>query len=254
MRQFTESILSGYDAASGSTTASMSEGFAQFPLFNFLFSSYGLDAADGDIKLQGSLDNNSWFDIDNVTLAQSTEYTIQQFVSTTVMVITGNAVAKLLNNPHFYIAGSTTNDGLKTASATQLQTRIVYSSLVGVFVVGETVTGSVSAATGIIVVNGAGVMRVRSVTGTFGNTDVITGGTSAATADVDSNSIVTQITTTGLTVEAVAGQIWEGAQSTMPIPQDDTAWIYYRLAFTANSVTEGFVDAYGVAKNYFLIN
>jgi len=246
-----ENIFNGYDTSGGNTTSSTLAGVANtFPQFNFQFSGYGLDAADGDVKIQGSLDGNLWTDIVNVTLTQSTNFTIQEFVSTTEMIVTGNTVSELSDNSNFYIDGSGTNDGLYTASATQLQTRMTYSNLVGVFTVGETVTGNVTAATGIIVVDAAGAMRVMSVTGTFTNADALTGGTSGATADVDTAALVTSITTTGLTVEAAAGEIWEGSQVSLLVAQANTSWIHYRSVFTANSVTAGFLGGFGIGKSY----
>lgn len=77
-----------------------------------------------------------------------------------------------------------------TEPVSGLQT-IIYTGLVGTFVVGETITGSFSAATGIISISytpsgGNGELIITSVVGTFINVDVITGGTSGATATVNS--------------------------------------------------------------------
>ena len=52
----------------------------------------------------------------------------------------------------------------------------------GPFVVGETVTGGTSGATGVIVALDTGYVKVNNVFGTFSSTEDITGGTSSATA------------------------------------------------------------------------
>lgn len=66
---------------------------------------------------------------------------------------------------------------------------INYTNLVGIFQVGETVTGGTSGATGIVVTdNGVDEMTVTSVVGVFQLGETITGGTSFATATVDSPS------------------------------------------------------------------
>lgn len=64
-----------------------------------------------------------------------------------------------------------------------------YTNLVGIFQVGETVTGGTSGATGIVVTdNGVDEMTLTSVVGSFQLGETITGGTSFATATVDSPS------------------------------------------------------------------
>lgn len=61
---------------------------------------------------------------------------------------------------------------------------IKYNNLVGVFIVGETITGGTSGATGEIVSdNGSQLIITNIVGGPFTPTEVITGGTSGATAD-----------------------------------------------------------------------
>lgn len=247
-----ENIFNGYDTSGGDYAAPNFPSVAiDYPQFNFQFSGYGLDAADGDVKIQGSLDNLIWTDINNVTLTQSTNFTIVEFVSTTELIVDGDSVTGLTNNPEFYIDGSTGNDGLYEASATDLQTLVTYSTLVGTFDVGEVVDFVGSGAQGVIVFDdGVGEMRVNAVTGTPAATDTLLGADSGATADVDTVTTVTSITTTGLTVEAAAGEIWEGSQVLLAIPEADTTWIYYRPVFTANSVTAGFINGFGIGKVY----
>lgn len=63
-------------------------------------------------------------------------------------------------------------------------TDIAYNTLTGSFVEEETVTGSVSGATGIIVSDDATQMTLDNVTGTFVTGETLTGGTSAATSVV----------------------------------------------------------------------
>lgn len=251
MKTYTSTIFDVYDVASGSSTVALDDAYPQFPYFNFLFSAYGFDAADGDLKLQGSLNNTSWSDIGNVTATQSTTYAILEFVSTTEMIVAGNATAKIASNPRFFIDGSTTNDGRHEATSSDLQTLVTYSTLVGTFQVDEGVTFVGSGATGIIVFDdGAGEMRVTDVVGTPAATDTLLGAISAATADVDTVTTVTSIVTTGLTVEAALGDIWEGSQFILLVATANTIWNYYRVVYTANSVTVGFLDGTGFAKNY----
>lgn len=251
MKTDTSTIFDVYDASLGDSTENLTDAAPQFPYFNFMFSAYGFDANDGDLKLQGSLNNTSWFDIANVTATQSANFTTQSFVSATEMIVTGNAVDELTANPRFFIDGSTSNDGRHESTSTDLQTLVTYSNLVGVFQVSEGVTFVGSGATGIIVVDdGAGEMRVTDVVGVPAATDTLLGVISAATADVDTVATVTSIITSGLVVEAALGEIWEGSQFILLIATANTIWNYYRMVFTANAVTVGFLDGTSFAKNY----
>ncbi len=241
-------ILSG-SAITSQETGSIANVAQNYSTLNFQAAVYGTDQADGTIKYQGSIDNLSWTTINTVTFAVGTTYVLISFPSTTQVVLTGNAVAALAANPTFYISGSSTNDGRKTASATELQTLMTYSSLIGVFTIGETVTGSISGATGVVVFKtGTASLRVNAVTGVFDAADSLTGGTSGATADVDVATIVTQVTTTGITVEAVAGSAWSGAQTGQVL--SSTAYLYYRAVIAKGTNTKGFVDCIGVGKAY----
>lgn len=250
MKTYTSTIFDVYDVTSGNSIEALGDAYPQFPYFNFLFSAYGFDAADGNLKLQGSLNNTSWSDIGNITATQSTVYAILTFVSATEMIVTGDATAKISSNPRFFIDGSTTNDGRHEATSSDLQTLVAYSNLVLVFQVGEGVTFVGSGATGIIVVDGAGSMRVTDVVGTPAATDTLLGVISGATADVDTVTTVTSIATTGLAVEAAVGDIWEGSQFILLVATANTIWNYYRVVYAANSVTVGFLDGTGFAKNY----
>lgn len=58
---------------------------------------------------------------------------------------------------------------------------ITLSGIVGTFVVGETVTGGTSAATGVVLAVAANGLVLTGVTGTFITAEVLTGGTSGAT-------------------------------------------------------------------------
>lgn len=72
----------------------------------------------------------------------------------------------------------------------------------GTFVLGETVTQATSAATGIVVVVGTTGIAVKSVTGTFDTTHVVTGGTSTAT--LTPTLVTTDNKIFGVSDEAVA--------------------------------------------------
>ncbi len=63
---------------------------------------------------------------------------------------------------------------------------IDYDTLVGTFVVGETITGGTSGATAVIVSDNGSEIVANTVLGTFVNGETITGGTSAATANTTS--------------------------------------------------------------------
>ncbi len=62
--------------------------------------------------------------------------------------------------------------------------RLTLGTIVGVFVVGELITGGTSAATGTVLALDGDVVTLRAVAGTFESGEPITGGTSAATANV----------------------------------------------------------------------
>ena len=65
---------------------------------------------------------------------------------------------------------------------------IAYSGLTLTFEIGETITGGISGATGIVVGDDSGQLGISDLTGTFQNGETITGGTSGATATLDSIS------------------------------------------------------------------
>lgn len=70
---------------------------------------------------------------------------------------------------------------------------IVTTFTAGTFTLGETVTQAVSGATAILVHLGVRGLYVVAITGTFNNTDVITGGTSGATATATSEAFLNSI-------------------------------------------------------------
>jgi len=77
---------------------------------------------------------------------------------------------------------------------------IVTSSVVGTFVVGETVTGGTSAATGkFYQIDTSNLMWLHTITGTFQAAETLTGGTSAATA---TSGTVATVTTGNIFVES----------------------------------------------------
>lgn len=97
-----------------------------------------------------------------------------------VMVYTPSVNPSTLANSVYYEWG----EGYDTYLGQTLN----YSGLTGVFVAGETVTGSSSGATGIIVALDTGVLALEQVSGQFTVSETITGGTSGATATVSSIS------------------------------------------------------------------
>lgn len=251
MQQVTFTGFSAYNMASGNTSVAAPDSLPQLPYFNIQYSVFGLDAADATATFQGSLDNSAWVDIASKTLTQPNAFVINTLPSTTEVVVTGNATAEIAANPMFYIDGSTSNDSRYTASSADLQTLLDYSNLVGVFTIGETVTAAPSGATGVVVFKtGTASLRVNAVTGTFTNADTLAGGTSLATADVDTATVVTSIATTGLTAEAAAGNVWAAKQFNEVIDTNDTIWNYYRIYVDVNSVTEGFLFSSGIGKTY----
>ena len=64
--------------------------------------------------------------------------------------------------------------------------QITYTSLVGSFVLGETVTGGTSAATGVVALTASPQITCNQVSGEFQVGETITGGTSGATATTTS--------------------------------------------------------------------
>lgn len=61
-----------------------------------------------------------------------------------------------------------------------------YTGLVGAFVIGETITGGTSGATGVILTDSFGTITYNTAVGVFVTGEVITGGTSGATATLTS--------------------------------------------------------------------
>jgi hypothetical protein len=72
-------------------------------------------------------------------------------------------------------------------------TTVLFTVLTGTFVLGETVTQATSGATGVVLAVITGGVYLGSVTGTFDNTHVITGGTSTATGTATSVNIAKKI-------------------------------------------------------------
>jgi len=64
---------------------------------------------------------------------------------------------------------------------------LTVSSVTGIFVEGEVITGAISGATGTLKEISSLKYRITNLTGTFINAEIITGGTSGATATVSSN-------------------------------------------------------------------
>jgi len=68
--------------------------------------------------------------------------------------------------------------------------KVTYDNLlVSTFIVGETITGATSTATGIVVTDAASVLTLKNVSGIFVNDEEIEGGTSSATADVNGTPV-----------------------------------------------------------------
>lgn len=72
---------------------------------------------------------------------------------------------------------------------------VTYDNLaVGVFAFGETVTDTITGATGVVVSdNGADTLILKDVTGDFNDNDTLEGGTSGTTADVNGATVYTTI-------------------------------------------------------------
>lgn len=73
------------------------------------------------------------------------------------------------------------------------QSTMVLSSVTGTYVAGETVTGSSSGATAVVVAGGTTSIVVKTITGTFTTSDSVVGGTSAATGTWVSNTVLSGI-------------------------------------------------------------
>lgn len=73
------------------------------------------------------------------------------------------------------------------------QSTMVLSTVTGTFVAGETITGSSSLATAVVVVGGTTSIVVKSITGTFTVSDSVVGGTSAAHGTWVSNTVLSGI-------------------------------------------------------------
>lgn len=105
----------------------------------------------------------------------------------------------------------------------------------GPFVVGETVTGGTSAATGVVVTVGVGYLQVATA-GTFGAAEVITGGTSSATATTNAAPVfvpgVLKVAHTSGTPVYVAGTDYE-VDVTL---KDDQIG---RIRFKGSTITDG---------------
>lgn len=108
--------------------------------------------------------------------------------------------------------------------------RITHGTVTGgPFVVGETITGTTSSATAVIVEVVSGALIVNTVSGTFAASETITGGTSSATATSSTTAVAvsglaTLKTTSGstyytlgtdFTIDAVSGRIYITSASTI---------------------------------------
>ncbi len=76
-----------------------------------------------------------------------------------------------------------TNNITFVAAAGDYSTTIAYNTLVGTFVVGETITGGTSGAVAVILSNNGSTIVATSISGTFVGSETITGTTSLATAN-----------------------------------------------------------------------
>ena len=84
-----------------------------------------------------------------------------------------------------------TPDGLGHFLPYVLSTTVLTGAYTGTFVLGETVSQATSGATGVVVAIGGTVtgLALKSVTGTFDATHLLTGGTSGATATATAATI-----------------------------------------------------------------
>jgi hypothetical protein len=104
----------------------------------------------------------------------------------------------------------------------------------GPFRVGETVTQTTSGATGIVVYSEALKLFMRSLTGTFNNSAVITGGTSGATATASSTATV-QWLTSYVTLARLRDSVTvNSTRASTPIVDFDTAEDDFTDVMTGN--------------------
>lgn len=108
--------------------------------------------------------------------------------------------------------------------------RIAHGTVTGgPFQVGETITGTTSSKTAVVVQVGSGFLIVNTVSGAFNATETITGGTSSATATTSTTNVAVSglatlkttvgttyySPTTDFTIDAVSGRIYIPATSTI---------------------------------------
>ncbi len=249
--------ITGQDLANGDSFVNLSsanDGAQIYPYLNFIFAQYGLDAADAKVIIQGSLDQQIWFDCDDITLATSTKVDTITAIAATAFAVAGDVTQDLINGKFLYASGNTTpaNNGRFTIVGSNYKGRLTYSNISsGTFTVGHTITGSVSGATAKIAKQTSTLLFLTSLTGQFSGSDVITESVSGKTADVDTADAFTTIEVAEtLTVEAPAGDLWLAESSQLAIIPQNTLFLYYRLAIQVNSVTKGFLDCVGIGKSY----
>lgn len=141
---------------------------------------------------------------------------------------------------------------------------------VGVFAVGETITGGTSGATAVVEANDDPTLTLSAITGTFQNNEQITGGTSGATADVNgtvtffdfevgdtvtggtssATGVVTSVTSTELELSNVSGtfqnnEVLTGSESGAEALADGTlkynttgAWFKIKANGAANCLID----------------
>lgn len=244
------------DLADGDTVVAIPNVATIDPFLNFLYSAYGLDSNDADVQLQGSINNTFWSDIGSaVTPATSTTAAILFFTLTDV-IVTGDIIDFLRDNPHYYVLGATTpeNDGRKTASTYALEGYLTYNNLtVSTFQVGETIVGGTSGATAVITAVGNGRLTYNTLAvSTFQDLEEITGEVSGAKADVVSDTPDSATRIVGLFLaENGAGDVQVGEQYQQIVNAETNPYAYLRLKISVNSVTEGKLELTGLGKNYY---
>lgn len=125
------------------------------------------------------------------------------------------------------------------------------SAVVGTFVVGETVTGGTSAATGVIAAFTSTTITLIKVVGTFQNAETITGGTSAAHATLGSVSVP------NFTIGAFTSENIVNGKNTIPDPtlppsssndysqvvySNESNGVNYSVGFEYNPTVSGVTD------------
>ncbi len=131
---------------------------------------YYEDIASGTL----AYDNSSGTFTNGETITGGTSLATAVIVSKTATVFTLRAISGTFQNNE-QVTGGTSG---KTADANGTVTYFQYS-------VGETITGGTSNATGVITSITATRLGLDSISGTFQNAEILTGGTSAATSSAD---------------------------------------------------------------------